>query len=105
MNTRTTTWEEASRPLWAAGGLLLRPLHAALFFPSILYLATLTVFLFRPPDLYLYNADRIAFCALVFCVALRALALRERLPFIARLSLPMLGLIGLAVLRALREPF
>ncbi|MGB9074655.1 MAG: O-antigen ligase family protein [Terriglobales bacterium] len=105
MNTRTTTWEEASRPLWAAGGLLLRPLHAALFFPSALYLATLAVFLFRPPDLYLYYADRIVFCALVFCVALRALALRERLPFIARLSLPMLGLIGLAVVRALREPF
>jgi putative inorganic carbon (hco3(-)) transporter len=105
MNTHATTWEEASRPLWAGVGLLLRPLHAALFFPSVLYLATLTVFLFRPPDLYLYYADRIAFCVLVFCVALRALALTEALPFIARLSLPMLGLTGLAVLRALREPF
>lgn len=105
MNTRTTTWDEASRPLWAATSLLLRPLHAALSFPSVLYLATLAVFLFRPPDLYLYYADRIALCALVFCVALRALALGERLPFIARLSMPMLGLIALAVLRALREPF
>jgi O-antigen ligase len=105
MNTHATTWEEASSPLWAGVGLLLRPLHAALFFPSVLYLATLTVFLFRPPDLYLYYADRIAFCVLVFCVVLRALALAEALPFIARLSLPMLGLTGLAVLRALREPF
>jgi len=105
MNTHATTWEEVSRPLWAGASLLLRPLHAALFSPSLLYLATLAVFLFRPPDVHLYYADRIAFCALVFCVGLRALALGERLPFIARFSLPMLGLIALAALRALREPF
>lgn len=65
----------------------------------------MVVFLFRPPDLDLYYADRIAFCMLVFCVALRTLALRERVPWVAGISWPMLGLIGLAVFRALREPF
>jgi len=76
-----------------------------LAFPSILYLITLTIFLFRPPDLDLYHADRIALGVLVFFIALRLLALRERLPFAAGLTLPMLGLAALAMLRALREPF
>jgi O-antigen ligase len=106
MSSRATTWEpETSSPGWFAAGLLLRPLHVGVAFPSVLYLAAMTVFLFRPPDLYLYNADRIAFGVLVFFVALRSLALREKIPFVAGLTLPMLGLVGLAVFRALREPF
>jgi|HubBroStandDraft_1064217.scaffolds.fasta_scaffold03931_3 O-antigen ligase len=92
-------------PLWRATGLLLRPLHFGLAFPSILYVAAMTVFLFRPPDLFSFYADRIAFGILVFFVVLRALALREKLPFFAGLSLPMLGLMALAVFRVLREPF
>jgi len=92
-------------PLWRAAGLLLRPLHFGLAFPSILYVAAMTVFLFRPPDLFSFYADRIAFGLLVFFVALRTMALREKVPFFAGLSLPMLGLTALAVFRALREPF
>ncbi|MGA2965644.1 MAG: O-antigen ligase family protein [Terriglobales bacterium] len=92
-------------PLWGAAGVLLRPLSLGLAFPSILYLAAMAVFLFRPPDLFSYYADRIAFGVLVFFVALRTMALRERVPFFAGLSLPMLSLAALAVLRALREPF
>ncbi len=65
----------------------------------------MAVFLFRPPDLFSYYADRIAFGILVFVVSLRAMALHEKLPFFAGLSLPMLGLATLAVIRALREPF
>ena len=92
-------------PLWRVAGLLLRPLHLALAFPSVLYVAAMTVFLFRPPDLFSYYADRIAFGILVFFVALRTMALRDRIPFVSGLSLPMLGLLALAALRALREPF
>jgi hypothetical protein len=65
----------------------------------------MTVFLFRPPDLFSFYADRIAFGVLVFFVALRTMALRDKIPFFAGLSLPMLGLMALAVFRALREPF
>jgi O-antigen ligase len=65
----------------------------------------MSVFLFRPPDLFSFYADRIAFGVLVFFVALRTMARRERVPFVAELSWPMLGLIGLAVFRALRDPF
>jgi len=92
-------------PLWRAAGLLLRPLHLGLAFPSILYMAAMTIFLFRPPDLFCFYADRIAFGILVFFVALRTMALRDKIPFFAGLSLPMLSLMALAVFRALREPF
>ncbi len=112
MGTLTTTSralalsrESDDSPLWQVAGLLLRPLHFGLAFPSILYVAAMTIFLFRPPDLFSFYADRIAFGILVFFVALRALALREKIPFFAGLSLPMLGLTALAVFRALREPF
>src|SRR5208283_5327088 len=71
----------------------------------ILYVAAMTIFLFRPPDLFSYYADRIVFGILIFFVALRTMALRQKIPFFAGLSLPMLGLIALAVFRALREPF
>jgi len=106
MSSRATTWgPAASSPGWFALGLLLRPLQLGLAFPSVLYLAAMTVFLFRPPDLDFYHADRIALGVLIFFVALRSLALRERIPFVGGLSLPMLGLVVLAALRALREPF
>src|SRR5260370_5101593 len=99
------TWDSDDNPLWHAAGLLLRPLHLGLAFPSILYVAAMAVFLFRPPDLFSFYADRIAFGALIFFVALRTMALRDKLPFFARLSLPMLGLLALAVFRAFQEPF
>jgi O-antigen ligase len=92
-------------PLWQVAGVLLRPLHLGLAFPSILYVAAMTVFLFRPPDLFSFYADRIAFGILVFFVGLRTMALRDKIPFFAGLSLPMLGLTALAVLRVLQEPF
>jgi putative inorganic carbon (HCO3(-)) transporter len=99
------TWDSDDNPLWRVAGLVLQPLHLGLAFPSILYVAAMTVFLFRPPDLFSFYADRVAFGLLVFFVALRTMALRDRLPFFARLSLPMLALAGLASVRALREPY
>ncbi|MBI3478651.1 MAG: O-antigen ligase family protein [Acidobacteria bacterium] len=106
MNSRATNWEgPASAPGWLTLGLLLRPLQFGIAFPGALYAAALTIFLFRPPDLDLYHADRIALGVLMFFVALRTLAMRERLPYVAGISLPMFGLSILAMIRALREPF
>jgi len=107
MSSRALALEQDSddNPLWRVAGLLLRPLHLGLAFPSILYVAAMSVFLFRPPDLFSFYADRIAFGTLVFFVALRTMALRDRIPFFAGLSLPMLGLMALAVFRAFQEPF
>ena len=36
------------------------PLHAVVTAPEYLYLGTLTIFLFRPPDVNLYHLDRIS---------------------------------------------
>src|SRR5207253_2774377 len=106
MSSRATTWETTvTASGWFAAGMLLRPLQWGMAFPSVIYLAAMTIFLFRPPDLDFYHADRIALAVLVFLVALRSLALREKIPFIAGVTLPMLALAGLAVFRALREPF
>ena len=105
MSSRAAAWNEFANPLWTLAGWMLRPLQLGLAFPSILYLAAMTVFLFRPPDIHVFYADRIAFAALVFFVVLRALVLRQRFPFVSGLSLPMLGLTCLAVIRMLREPF
>ncbi len=99
------TWNDGDNALWRAAGLLLRPLHLGLAFPSVLYVAAMTVFLFRPPDLFSFYADRIAFGLLVFFVALRTMALREKIPFFAGLSLPMMALSAMAIFRALQEPF
>jgi O-antigen ligase len=106
MNSRATIWEDrAANRAWSAAGVFLRPFQLGLAFPTVLYLAAMVVFVFRPPDVDFYYADRIAFGVLVFWVALRALALRKTVPWIAGISWPMLGLAGLAVFRALREPF
>jgi len=105
MSSLTKVWNREESPLWEAAGMAIRPLHLLLAYPSILYVAAMTVFLFRPPDVFSFYTDRFALAALMFLVALRTMALRERIPFIAGLSMPMLGLVILAVLRALREPF
>ena len=104
MGSRAIPWTHDDS-FWHVAGLLLRPLHLALAFPSVLYVLAMTVFLFRPPDLFSFYADRVAFVVLVFFVSVRAMALREDIPFFAGISLPMLGLAALAILRALRGPF
>ncbi len=107
MSTRalTLTQDNERNPLWRAVALLPRTLHFALSFPSLLYVAAMTVFLFRPPDLFSFYADRVAFAILVFFVLLRIAAFGEKIPFFAGISLPMLALTGLAVFRVVREPF
>ena len=105
VSSSALTWDQEDKWQWRAAAVLLRPLHLGLAFPSVLYVAAMTVFLFRPPDLFSFYADRVAFAVLVFFVALRAMTLGEKVPFFAGLSLPMLGLMALAVLRVLREPF
>src|ERR1700675_3853776 len=105
MSSLAIVWDRDESPLWHAAGLAIRPLYLAIAYPSILYVAAMTVFLFRPPDLFSFYADRIAVGVLVFFVALRAMALREKIPFFAGITVPMVSLAGLATVRALREAF
>jgi O-antigen ligase len=74
-----------------------RPLHALVAAPAILFLATLTVMLFRPPDLQFYWLDRVAFLLLVFVVVLRGLVLRRRATIADPALWPMAALLMLGL--------
>ncbi|HLB86578.1 MAG TPA: O-antigen ligase family protein [Terriglobales bacterium] len=82
-----------------------RPLHALMASPSLLFLATLGVMLFRPPDLQLYWLDRAAFLLLVFVVLLRALVLRQPLKVVGPVTWPMFGLLLLSLSCVLAQPY
>jgi O-antigen ligase len=90
----------------AGSGVVLaaRPLHALMAAPSLLFLVTLAVMLFRPPDLQFYSLDRVAFALLVFIVLLRALLLRHLPRVVGRVTWPMLGLLLLALAGVLAHP-
>jgi len=83
----------------------LRPLHALMAAPSLLFLATLTVMLFRPPGVDLYRIDRIAFLLLIFIVLLRAFSLQQSMRIAATVTWPMLGLVALTLSCVLAQPY
>ena len=91
--------------LWSTVAVAVRPLHGLIAAPCLLFLATLTLMLFRPPDLQFYAADRIAFLLLVMIVLLRASILRQPLWITGSVSLPMIGLLLLACSGVLTQPF
>ncbi len=82
-----------------------RPLHALMAGPSLLFIAALAVMLFRPPDVQFYSADRLAFITLTLMVLLRALSLHQSLRIAGPISLPMLGLLVMALASVLAEPY
>ena len=81
------------------------PLYFLLCAPWLIFLATLGIFLFRPPDLNLFHLDRIAFGLLIFAVLMRTFLVNEKLPWVRSISLPMIGLLLLSVYSALTQPF
>jgi O-antigen ligase len=82
-----------------------RPLHALMASPSLLFLATLAVMLFRPPGVEFYPLDRLAFVLLIFVVLLRALVSRQSLWVAGPVTWPMLGLLLLALSCVLSKPY
>jgi len=98
---RISAWEAAQWTVVTA----FRPLHALMASPSLLFLATLGVMLFRPPDLQLYWLDRAAFLLLVFVVLLRALVLRQPLKVVGPVTWPMFGLLLLSLSCVLAQPY
>jgi hypothetical protein len=92
----------------AAGAIAVpavRPFQALLCAPSLLFLGTLTVMLFRPPDVQCCAIDRYAFLLLVFIVVIRALLLHQSLRVFSAVTWPMLGLALLAIYGALTQPY
>ncbi len=89
---------------WSVSATL-RPLHALIAAPFLLFAATMTAMLFRPSDVQFYDVDRIAFVLLVLVVLLRALILRQSLRAARSVTWPMLGLTALALADALSQPY
>jgi O-antigen ligase len=82
-----------------------RPLHALVAAPSLLFIATLTVMLFRPPDIQFYWLDRIAFFLLLFVVLIRALVLRCPLTIAQPRMWPMAVLTLMGLGAVLSQPY
>lgn len=82
-----------------------RPLHALVAAPAILFLATLAVMLFRPPDLQFYWLDRVAFLLLLFVVMLRVVALRRRATLAHPVMWPMAALLLLGFGSLIAQPY
>jgi putative inorganic carbon (hco3(-)) transporter len=89
----------------AGSELLLRPLHALVSAPSLLFLAALTAMLLRHPDVDFYEIDRVAFALLIIGVLLRSVVTRKRILVIERATWPMLALTVLAAASVLSQPF
>jgi O-antigen ligase len=88
---------------WTVGASF-RPLHALIVAPSVLFLATLGLMLFHPPDFNFHSVDRLAFGLLILIVLLRACVLREPLRFDTPVTWPMLALLLLAFCGAVAQP-
>ncbi len=82
-----------------------RPLHALIAAPSLLFLAMLTVMLFRPPDVQSCGLDRVAFFLLLFVVVLRGLALRRPIRLARPAMWPMAALLLLGLSAVLIQPY
>jgi len=85
--------------------IALRPIHALITAPSLLFLIALTAMLLRHPDVAFYEVDRVAFGLLVLGVVARAVVMHQPLFVMERATWPMLGLTILAVVSVIGQPF
>lgn len=95
-------WEDLAT---GAAKTVLRPLQIWIAAPTTLFLGALTAMLMRPPVMDGIQIDRIALVLLVAGVAVRAVALRQRLFVFERATWPMLGLTLLALASVAGQPF
>src|SRR6266700_7230810 len=85
--------------------IALSPLQIAVRITPLLFLGVLLIFLFRPPDVDLYELDRFGFLLLVAACLLRAVLLRKPLWPSVPLIWPMFLLLLLAVIPTLGQPY
>jgi O-antigen ligase len=83
----------------------LRPLHALISAPSLVFLATLAAMLFRPPNLDFYCLDRVALGLLICTVILRALILGQPLFMSSPVTWPLLAMLLLAFTSVVNQPY
>jgi O-antigen ligase len=82
-----------------------RPLHALVSAPISIFLITLAVMLFRPPDVQFYSLDRIAFVLLATTMFLRTCVLRCRVALGTSIAVPMFLLLLLTTISVLEQPY
>jgi len=82
-----------------------RPLQALLAAPSAVFITTLAIMLFRPPDLQFYSLDRVALFALIFVVLLRTFVVQQSPWIPGPVTLPIFGLVLLALSSVLAESY
>jgi O-antigen ligase len=82
-----------------------RPFHALIVAPSLLFIATVALMLFHPPDAPVHPYDRFAFGILLFVVFLRACVLQQPWRLRGPVTWPLLGLLVLALSDMLAQPY
>jgi putative inorganic carbon (HCO3(-)) transporter len=82
-----------------------RCLHSLIAAPSILFIATLTAMLFRPPDMQFYWLDRIAFLLPLLVMALRMMVQRRQVAIMCPAMWPMAALLVMGLCSLLTQPF
>jgi len=82
-----------------------RPLQALIAAPGLLFLATLGLMLFHPPEFHFHSLDRVAFVVLVLVVLLRASVSGRTLRFADSATWPMSAMLGLAFCAAVSQPY
>jgi len=99
----------ARDPLRSAGESLIAvamlPIQAIVAAPPLLFILTMTVMLFRPPDVKFMAIDRVLFAMLVLAVLARICVLRLPLRAPPAVTWPMLGLLGLSLANLVGQPF
>jgi O-antigen ligase len=85
-------------------GGIFRPFQALIVTPSLLFVATLSLMLFHPPDFNFHSLDRVAFGLLIFVVGLRVCVLRQPLRIGGPVTWPMLALLLLAFYGVVSQP-
>ena len=97
----TLRWQLLAASIKAA----LRPLQALMAAPSLLYIATMALMLFHPPDAPVHSYDRFAFCILVWIALLRTCVLQEPFRWGGPVTLPLMVLLVLAFSQAVAQPY
>lgn len=86
---------------------IVAPIKALYWFlcaPEYVFLAALTAMLFRPPDLQMFPADRVAFLLLLAVACVRLLLRCDRLPMYS-VTWPMLALLVLGLWSTFSQPY
>lgn len=82
-----------------------RPLQTIVAAPHLLFLGTIAVMLFRPPDVRFFALDRVLFGLVTVSIAVRICVLRLPIRVPAEVTWPMLGLLLLSAADLIRIPF